>query len=321
MKNDNRGIILINKIKTLLSIILIVFLIINMLLYARDSVYYASIGLKIWFDKMVPTLFPFMVLSGLLIRNGYSEKIARLTYPLLGKIFKISYNGIYTIIMGFFCGFPMGASIIADNIMLGKISKEEGNYLLSFTNNIGPVFFLSFICINCPYLPIIPSFLIMYLVPFVYGIVLRYTKYRNIENREKNFPSKTGGVQTSFLEAFDESIQNAIDNITKLGGYMVFFNLLNLIPAIRYFNLSSSTKNLLGCLLEISGGVISLKETTALYPFLYIILPVGGLSCIAQTYSIIRIYQLRLCEYLLHKINQCIITAIIYIFVYVFCAS
>ena len=94
-------------------------------------------GLFTWCTRMIPSLFPFMVLSGILLRTGLSYRLSKLLYPILGTLFRLSPDCIYVIFMGFLCGFPMGANVIAESLSLNKISKREANLLLSFCNNKG----------------------------------------------------------------------------------------------------------------------------------------------------------------------------------------
>lgn len=313
MKNGIRGIVLKNKIKTIFCMLFILFLLFCMLIRGSDALHYASIGLTIWFNKMIPTLFPFMMLSGILIKTGYSVKLAKLCYPFIGNLFQLSYDCVYIIIMGFLCGFPMGGAVIAQSLKAKRISQQEANLLLAFTNNIGPVYFFSFICVNCPLKSILFPALVMYLVPFLYGLLLRYTKYHFIpfsKQMEKNIYEK----KETIFQAMDDSITSGIENITKLGGYMILFNLFNLIFAFPLFAISDLYRGLIACMLEISGGVIMLTQYPVYFPFIYIMLPIGGLSCIAQTYSITGALSLNMKEYLIHKLIQGIITFLLYAF-------
>ena len=109
------------------------------LTHSSLSLAYAALGLSLWYEKMVPVLLPFMILSGTLIRMGLVNSLIRPVYPLFEKIFRLSRPGIYVILMGFLCGFPMGARTIADFRDRQELSVTEGQYLLSFCNNLGPV--------------------------------------------------------------------------------------------------------------------------------------------------------------------------------------
>ena len=129
----------------MLYTLLAVYLIWLLLRYPAKSLVYASTGLMLWFQKMIPTLLPFMILSGIMIRMNLTEKCVKLVHPLFSRICGTSANGSYVLLMGMLCGFPMGARVIGELCRAGKLSEEEGSFLLSFCNNIGPIYFISFV--------------------------------------------------------------------------------------------------------------------------------------------------------------------------------
>ena len=275
------------------------------------SLQYASLGLELWFQKMIPSLFPFMILSGVMIRLNLTEKLAMAAYPVVGPLYRVRKNVCYCMILGFLCGFPMGAKVTAELLERDRITLREAEYLLSFCNNIGPVYFCSFVLpllgrrLTAPYL------FGMYGIPLIYGLILRYTVFRDIgvhiiktgppaqiraaELRSCEMPVKKTISGRTLLEAVDESIRSGGISILTLGGYMVLFNLLNLLPHI----ILGHSFPILAPLLEITGGLGMLQGSLPLYCLLA--LSFGGLSCIAQTYSCIRNTGLSLGSYVLHK--------------------
>jgi len=266
------------------------------LLHPAECLLYALNGLELWFNKMIPALFPFMILSGIMIRMNLTDIFMRVLSPLLKPLFRLSNPCIYVIFTGFLCGFPMGAHVCAQLYLKEQLSKEEATLLLSFCNNIGPIYFISFalpaIGIPLNALPLIG----MYGIPLLYGLILRYFKYR------KTIPccsisTKTAMQSMNFLTALDESVTAAIPAITRLGGYMIFFNLLNIIP-ILYFPLN--IRYFFNCILEITGGLQILQKRAPVFALCS--LSFGGLSCLVQTYSMIKETDLSLSNYLLHKL-------------------
>lgn len=297
-----------------------VYLVILLLRYPKLSLDYAAVGLSLWFERMIPTLLPFMILSGIMIRMNLTEQFVRLLHPLLHRLFGTTPNGSYTILMGFLCGFPMGARIIGELLENGKLSEPEAAYLLSFCNNIGPIYFLSFVVsvleIRKPAIP----FLAMYGIPLLYGFFLYRFSYR----RKGGFLTPSGqsaparAIQTpTLLSAVDASVLSGLIGIAKLGGYMVFFNLLNIIT-VPFKHLPKNLLFFYNCLLEITSGISRSGRFFAL-PIL-ILLPFGGFSCIAQTYSMIHHTRLSIQSYVFHKILQTAITLAFYVF-YAFCVS
>lgn len=285
-------------------------LLIALMLYQSEiCLYYSLRGLKLWFENMIPALFPFMIVSGIIIKMDLTENLTGFISPFLQPLFRVNRNVIYGILIGFLCGFPMGAKVTVQLLSCGKITPKEAEYLLCFCNNIGPVYFVSFalpaLGINAPLGPVVG----MYLIPLGYGLILRYVIYRNSISKDSAVSHvKQSSENKGFLAAMDEAVNDGIAGIVVLGGYMIIFNALNMLPHICMPQYAS----VLSPLLEITGGI---KDCGSFMPFYILcLLPLGGLSCLAQTYSIIAGTGLKFGQYLLHKIILTIITVLLYHF-------
>ncbi len=283
-----------------------------MLINPVESLYFAFTGLTLWFQKMIPTLFPFMILSGIMVRMNLTEYFSALLTPVLKPLFKVSGHGAYCMIMGFLCGFPMGAKVIADLYEREKLSYEEASYLLAFCNNIGPIYFVSFVLPLLGLKKTLPYLFGMYGIPLLYGILLSRSRVfqKNQKKRRIGQELKAASAKQdkdSVLAHIDASIMSGIENITRLGGYMILFNLLNLFPSMC---LPKSTLPIINALLEITSGISRIGPSMPLAVLL--LLPFGGFSCIAQTYSIIKNTDLSISAYCIHKIILTLFTAVFY---------
>lgn len=270
--------------------------------------FYAALALQLWFERMIPSLFPFMVLSGLILRLNLEQFFAVPFYPVLGRLYRISKTMCTTLFMGFLFGFPLGAKCIAEAYELKRLSKPQAQFLLSFCNNIGPVYLLSF---ALPLLgfsensdPALKAVVIaaFFGVPLLYGFVLRNTVYRHISLEETFSCKKPAGRPVSFISALDASVTSACAAITRLGGYMIFFIVCNLPLKQTAF---------IAPVLEITSGLSVSKGS--LPPALSMtFLTFGGLSCFAQTYTCIRDTDLSFRDYCLHKSLQSAIAFCLY---------
>lgn len=287
------------------------FLFYLILSHPAESVLYAFTGLTLWFQKMIPALFPFMILTGLMIRMELTGPFARLLLPAFKPLFKgISVSGVYCIIMGFLCGFPMGAKVVSELYGRGKLSYREASFLLAFCNNIGPVYFTGYVMpllgITKPLLYVVG----MYGIPLLYGMVLSRIlklpceKDAALASWKDNKNNKKSG---SILVHLDSSILSAIESITRLGGYMILFNLLNLVCLVV---LPEGLLPLANALLEVTSGIGRMKDTMPVMTL--VLLTFGGLSCMAQTYSIIRGTGLSFRAYCRHKGILTVLTALYY---------
>lgn len=301
-----------------LSAILLTVIILS---FPSDCLSLALRGLNLWFERMIPTLFPFMVLSGIMVRMGLTDAFVKILKPVMSPLFRVSGSCIYGMAIGFLCGFPMGAHVAAQLYGQKQISRKEAAFLLSFCNNIGPVYFLSFVLPTLS-LKAAPQFLFgMYGLPLLYGLFLRYTLFADIAGRrtpeEPFFRTTSPRKKISVLQALDESVFQSLFSIAKLGGYMIFFNLLFILPAlaVRFLNIPPGSSEFItggtGALLEITGGIGMLGDKA---PYLVLcLLPFGGISCIAQTYSMIRDTGLSIREYVMHKMILMAITVFYYL--------
>lgn len=263
----------------------------------------ASYGLLLWFHSLVPVLLPFFILSRLFMELEGTAVLTRWLYPLFRRLFGCSPEGCFAIAAGFLCGYPAGAGIVADLVETKRISREEGSWLLGFCNNVSPAFLAGY-CLNdqlhCPELTL-PSFLLLYGTPALYGILSRHGRAFSALTTEK----KTSGSQISF-KIVDACILKGLESILKLGCYVILFSML-----ARLFSLLSLPSPVLSCvvagLLEITGGIATTAGEVSLSPRLSFVLVLGfvsfgGLSGTAQTGSMIRDSGLSLRPYLKAKL-------------------
>lgn len=299
---------------------LFMILTICILSHSSLSLTYATRGLELWLYKMVPSLLPFMILSGIMVRLKLTEKMAGVLYPVIGPLYRVRKNVVYCMALGFLCGFPMGARVTGDLYEREMLTRREAEYLLAFCNNIGPVYFCSFVLPLLGRKLVVPYLFGMYGIPLLYGLALRYTVYQDLspgkeslaaspagELRSCSAESRRLGQPKGLLGAFNESVQASLQSMLLLGGYMILFNLLNL----PFHILLGREPALISPILEITGGLSMLGGGLPLYSLLA--LSFGGLSCIAQTYSCISATDLSLDSYICHKIMLTLLGGVFYL--------
>lgn len=99
-------------------------------------------GLQLWVMNVVPTLFPFFVLSALLIRLGWVTKCERTLRPALRFLFRAPPCGGYVFLLSVLSGYPVGAKLIQTLHRDGKLSRTQCLKLTTFCSTSGPLFLL-----------------------------------------------------------------------------------------------------------------------------------------------------------------------------------
>lgn len=308
--------------KTIYTLIILSILLF-ILLYPTESVSAAKGGLLLWFNVIIPNLLPFIILSNLIISLNAASYITFLIAPIFKFLFGISRDGSYAVITGFLCGYPMGAKVTADLVTNNKISRSEGTFLLGFCNNVSPVFIINYI-VNETFRSsalLKPVFIILYSSPILCAFLLRLIYHKHSFSKDKDFSLYACNTNVDF-KLIDNAIMNGFETITKLGGYIILFAILSQmlihIPIhnlfIKYWIISTT---------EITNG-ISVVSSSALSfhkQFLIVLSSVsfGGISCIAQTQSMIKNSGLSIGSYILSKLMNmgiAIVLSIIYLFLF-----
>jgi len=280
----------------------------------------AYIGLNLWFNTIIPTLLPYMIISGIVTHFNAFNIISKIIYPITRRLFKISFNANYCIIVGFLCGFPMGSKVIADMLSKQRISIAEANYLLCFCNNISPSFILNYvvasILLNQYKLNghiIYTIFIIIFLSPIISSFIYRYCNKKDFLNLD----TKCNNVYYSCDQNFgiiDKCISSSFENIFRIGGYIIIFSVIsNWINNIDYLN-----KNLtfiLSSIFEITSGLNTLRYTSIsnIYGLTLVVglCSFGGICSIAQTYSMVKDSPLEIKKYIRYKLINALISIIL----------
>ena len=247
---------------------------------------------------LIPTLFPFFVLSGFLNRVGLPGILGRLLAPFAVRLFGVSGAGASAFVMGVLGGYPAGAAYIADMERSGSITVREAERLLAFCNNSGPAFIAGavgmgvFASVRCG--------LILYgihvFAAFLTGLVFRGKQ-------------PCGEIQAVQLDTADPAlalvgaVRQATASILSVCGFAVCFSVvLNVLDtggalsalcmeiAARFDFEPRFVRAMLTGLLELGSGAAAMQglrpcpESFALAAFL---LGWGGLSVHFQTLAVL----------------------------------
>lgn len=297
------------------SIFRIVSIIVLLLLLIKSNMAYegAKNGLILWSQVVVPTLLPFMICSNVIVSL---DAIHLLTFPfqfLLKSMMKLSKAGSYVLVSGILCGFPMGAKTCSEFLTSEKITKKEGQYLLSICNHPSPMFLLGYVAVRLPEQISLLSFLLAVYLPTLLIAWLARTIY-GIKDIS---PSLSPGEKEKI--SFDESLMNSFDVMIKIGGYMMIFSILAMYVNSLPIG-STITKAMTLGLIEFTTGIQSLSQaghTTVIGLCIIFSATFGGLSGIFQAKSVLMHKDLSILHYFAWKILHSIFAVAVMVIILV----
>ena len=278
------------RIITLFCICLLLFL----LVHPEEALLSAKDGMSLWLNVMIPTLLPFLILTGILLKTGNIPQLLEPLAPFWKHFFGISPAGAYVLILGFLCGYPMGAKLAHDLYINHQISQREGEYLLTFSCNASPAFIFSYLSQNILEGKIPPHSLLLILLSadFVCMLFFRFLVYHGntVSSVKPEYRKKETYQQDSTGVILDVSIMSGFETITRLGGYILIFSLL-FTGFYHYWPFCSQNKILLTSPIELTTGLHQIAQSAFSWKIKYItsmtLTAFGGFCVMFQTKSVL----------------------------------
>lgn len=113
-----------------------------LVLFPEQSMDAGRQGLQLCTNVIIPSLFPFFVLSSLVIELGMARYLGQALERLMWPLFRVGGVGASALVLGLVGGYPVGAQTAIKLYEKKLCSKEETQRLLAFCNNSGPAFIL-----------------------------------------------------------------------------------------------------------------------------------------------------------------------------------
>jgi len=287
-------------------------------LFPQESIQAARDGLTLCANVIIPSLFPFFVLSDLTVSLGIVRYFGKLLEPLMRPLFNVRGECAAAVVLGFIGGYPVGARTALSLYENGTCTKAEAERLLSFCNNSGPAFILG--VVGAGIFSSSRIGLMLYLTHFlasmIVGVIFRNWGGGRAGESKKVTPNFKA---VRFTQSFIDAVLNAVQSTLNICGFVLFFTvfirllyLSGILPGLagllgtlfsRFGFDSDWAEMLLTGIIEISSGVWSLKgaavqNAVAMAAFM---LGWAGLSVHCQTLSFIGASDLSVRSYILGK--------------------
>lgn len=328
------------KLKKNIFSLLFVLIALCLIVFSKNNLIAAKNGLNLWANNVVPSLFPFFVITELLSYTNVIHYIGKLFDKVMRPIFKVPGECAYAFFIGLISGYPTGGKIVSSMREQGLCTKDEGDRMLAFTNNSGPLFIISCVGISM-FGDTKTGFLLLathILSAITVGIILGKISAKNnnsgysLSTKAVHNLNTTETITISNLgKILGKSIQNAITTVLAIGGFIVTFsvflsilnscNILDYLGKLLYpiFNLlkldSNFCKPVLSGIIELTNGVnqvssIPVKELSQNVILCAFLLGFGGFSVLFQVYSMLMKTDLSMKKYFFGKLLQGLLSAV-----------
>lgn len=238
----------------------------------------AAEGIDLCIRTVIPSLFPFFVLSSLLT-SAFLGNSLPFSLPIVPK------GAESLLLTGFLGGYPVGAQSIAHAYRSGQLPKEQAERMLAFCNNAGPSFLFGMIA------PMFPSPKYAWLL---WGIhIISALAVALLMPKPMESVQLSQGKSTSISDA----VGQAVRVMAQVCGWIVLFRVgLTFLERWFFWILPIELQVFLSGLLELSNGCVSLslvEDTELRFLICAAMLGFGGLCVTMQTVSVTHGLSLR----------------------------
>ncbi|MBQ9087087.1 MAG: hypothetical protein IJY47_07895 [Clostridia bacterium] len=219
-------------------------------------------GLQLCATSLIPSLFPFMVLSELIVSTGAAHSLGRLVARPFRFLFGVNESGACAILLGMLCGFPVGTRCVLSLYRSGEVDRAEAEYLLCFCNTPSSAFLISTVgysLFNSRFFGWLlwGSTLLSAAVSGILGNLLRKHPSPKRAPRKKE-TMNSASEQGKGILALPQAVHTSALSMLKICAFVVFF--ATFVGTLEYLlsGLSLSPTLLTLCLgaWEMTGGVV-----------------------------------------------------------------
>ncbi len=291
-----------------------VFAVFCLLLILRNTavaVDFMSRGLLLCARTVIPSLFPFMILSDLIVSGGFAERPLKALCAPLRHFLRLPTAGCVAVVLGLLCGFPVGCRCAVAAYERGEIDRRACERVLACASPPSSAFVIGAVGVSLwgnRVLGIVLYLTMILMALLVGGLMAR--KEPPVTERPTAPPSHRAGASL-----FTAAVRSSTESMLIICAYVVFFSALTgtLGHALSSLGCTETLRAVLTALFEMSSGVSALSalsNRSLAAAFTAATLAWSGLSVHCQLLSICQGHALSLRTYFISKLLQSLLCAL-----------
>ena len=261
-------------------------------------------GLNICFYTIIPSLFPFMVLSTYIVKSDILSPFYKLFSNPVRLIFRQPPPAISVILLSMIGGFPVGIKMTNDLFMKGQITGEQAQRLCLFCMNAGPAFVITAVGTNM--LKSTKAGIIIYsslcISSFISGVISSFAT----ENEQKEI--KFLKEKPLKLVSLSASVTDSIHAIFGICAWVILFSAITM--CIKEFKLPEKAYIYTAPFFEVTKGCLVLIGRSSL-PVIAGIIGFSGICVHCQVLDYLKNIDLKYGYFIVSRALNGILSGII----------
>ena len=267
---------------------------------AKTAILGAQEAITLCLQSVIPSLFPFLILSGIITSSITAMPIPQLR-PLQ-RLFGVPAGAEGIVLTGLVAGYPVGAQLVAHAYENGQLTQNDAKRMLGFCSNCGPAFIFGILGAKFAESWMVWSLWSTHILSALLVAAILPGKSR-------------GKIHKVFGKTITltESLKNATKTICYICGWVVLFRIiLSFLDRWVLWLVPAEVRTVIYGIFELTNGCCQL-ELVNLPGLRYILcsglLAFGGICVTMQTISVTS--SLGLGKYLPGKLLQTLVSVVI----------
>ena len=278
----------------LLPILSMFFLILD----SRTAAEAAAEGVCMVLQTALPALFPFFVLSAMVVPFCTTIHI-----PVLAQILAVPSGWESVFLLGCIGGYPVGAQCIVQGCSAGLLRNEDAENMLALCSNCGPSFLFGVVAASFSDLS---DPIGIFAIGILSSVLTRHLYAKPI--------SSDAGQPHMDSVPLTQAVQMGLRSMASVGAWIILGKvILTILNKYILHSLPTPVRLILNGMVELTNGCLTLAAFPEKWRFIAAccFTSFGGLCVWMQVRALCAKEGLRAKYYLPQKLTQCIIAAIL----------
>lgn len=257
--------------------------------------------------RLIPSLFPFIVINSLICKSGLSLAAARILGKPFERLTGLPGAGVTAFLLGSVGGFPVGAVTARSLYEDGSLSNDDAARLIAFSNNAGLAFCVGGIGVSLWKSAMTGWKLWCFqLIPALLIAIITADRKRQPKMRRQSLSYPTVG---GLMRGFADSVVSSALTMLKICAFAVFFAAVGDIITVFF---DGAVGALAASLCELTlGSRLCAELGKPGLPLCAFAVGFGGMSVHMQVASALSESGITLRRYLVSKLIQGIASALL----------
>jgi sporulation integral membrane protein YlbJ len=280
-----------------------------LLIFPAQASQGAKNGVEYSLNILLPSLYPFMVLSVFVVKSGLAEKLGAVLERPTQALFHLPGSAAVSVVMSVIGGFPAGARSAASLYSEGLITEKQAEQMMYFCVNAGPSFVITAVGIG--FLGNAQAGAVLFASQLISFLIMGILSglFARKEKPPAHAALKRKSTQHGTAEAFIVSAADAAYSTLMMCCLVILFaagmNLLRMALTSPVLSVICSA------ILEVTGGSADLARTGAPIWCFALAMGWGGICVHLQVFACLGGIQIRKGRFALCRLMQGGISALV----------